>query len=249
MRKKIDKDALILRVMQGCGIACFVTAAVLSALFIIMQFPGVAAKYSRYLEIMKELEQDVAALDNRWLIIVVIFLLYLLRSLSCIYPYTVVYIISAMVFEPAQSFIINMLGMALTAAIRYYTGMEMGEGYINRVLKNYPAIDAAFRADGRGSPMALLVLRVVPLFPLNTVSQLFGTMEFPFIPYMLISTLSMIPRLISYSFIGNNVYDPLSTKFFIPLILLLVFSGCMLFFIRVILGIVPLKKVKAEKSE
>ena len=43
-------------------------------------------------------EDEVAALGNRWLIIIVIFLLYLLRSLSAIYPFTILFIIVSNIY-------------------------------------------------------------------------------------------------------------------------------------------------------
>ena len=44
-------------------------------------------------------------------------------------------------------------------------------------------------------------------------------------------------KLISYTFIGNNVYDPLSGRFYIPLIVLFVLSGTSFFLMQAILGL------------
>lgn len=222
--------------MKVLGIVSFAAAGCLITIVILMNIDSVHQKYEQYLIILEDFENKVAALDNRWLIIIVIFLLYLLRSLSMMYPYTVLYIISAMVFRPVWSFVINMTGMAFTFAFRYYTGIQMGEGYLNRVLARYPSINAAFESEGRGSPYILFALRLVPFFPINTVSQLYGTIEYPFGVYMALSVIAMAPRLISYSFIGNSVYDPLSSAFFVPLTVLLIFTGGSLFFLRAVLG-------------
>ena len=234
---KSHREIFLLKLLKAGGIACFIAAAAFIVIGVLLRFDSVYEHYAKYLVALEELESKVAALQTRWLIIIVIFLLYLLRSLSAIYPFTILFIISAMVFSPVDSFIINTLGMALTFAVRYYTGMEMGEGYWNKVLKRHPTINSLFEAKGRGNPIVLFALRIVPFCPLNTISQLYGTIEFPFWQYMLLSTVAVMPRLISYSFIGKNVYDPLSSSFIIPLIVLLILSGGALFFTRAVMAV------------
>ena len=237
MPERSHREIFILKLLKAGGVACFIAAAAFIVIGILLKFDSVYDRYAQYLVALEELERKVAALQTRWLIIIVIFLLYLLRSLSAIYPFTILFIISAMVFSPIDSFVINTLGMALTFAVRYYTGMEMGEGYWNKVLKRHPTINSLFEAKGRGNPVVLFALRIVPFCPLNTISQLYGTIEFPFWRYMLLSTVAIMPRLITYSFIGKSVYDPLSSNFIIPLIVLLVFTGGTLFFVRTMLAV------------
>ena len=237
MPERSHREIFILKLLKAGGVACFIGAASFIVIGILLKFDSVYDRYAQYLVALEELERKVAALQTRWLIIIVIFLLYLLRSLSAIYPFTILFIISAMVFSPIDSFVINTLGMALTFAVRYYTGMEMGEGYWNKVLKRHPTINSLFEAKGRGNPVVLFALRIVPFCPLNTISQLYGTIEFPFWRYMLLSTVAIMPRLITYSFIGKSVYDPLSSNFIIPLIVLLVFTGGTLFFVRTMLAV------------
>ena len=236
MPDKSNRERFILKLFKATGIACFLAAAAFIVIGVLMKFDSVYERYARYLVALEELEQKVAALQTRWLIIIVIFLLYLLRSLSVVYPFTIVFIISAMVFSPMESFLINLLGMALTFAVRYYTGLAMGEGYWNKVLKRHPTVNAMVEANGRGNPVVLFALRLVPFCPINTLSHLYGTFEFPFGQYMLLSCAATVPRLISYSFIGKNVYDPFSSSFIIPLIVLLVFTGCALFFTRAVMA-------------
>lgn len=235
--------------MKALGVICFIAAAWFILIVVLMHTDAFRLKYDAYLVMLEDFENKVAALQNKWLIIIVIFLLYLLRSLSMMYPFTILYIISAMVFPPVQSFVINMLGMAFTFAFRYYTGQEMGEGYLNKVLSRYHVINRVMEEEGRGSPFVLFALRLVPFFPINTVSQLYGTIEYSFGKYMLLSVVAIAPRLISFSFIGNNVYDPLSSSFFVPLTVLLVFTGCSLFFLRAVLSLTYKRKFRKKRKD
>ena len=60
---------------------------------------------------------------------------------------------------------------------------------------------------------------------------------------------ALLPRLVSYSFIGNNVYDPLSTAFYLPIILLLIVTGFSFFFLRAILLVTHKYTQKSRKEK
>lgn len=249
MSERFNRELAIPRLLKALGITCFIGAAVLAVLFNVMRVNTVQEKYAQYLVFLSDFEASVAALENKWLIIIVIFLLFILRSLSAVIPYAIIYMTTAMVFPPRQSFLINLAGMVFTAAFRYYTGIQMGEGYLNKILKKNPIISRIFEVDGRGNPIVLLAIRIVPLFPYNTVSQLYGSFEYPFLKYMIISSAALLPRLVSYSFIGNNVYDPLSTAFYLPIILLLIVTGFSFFFLRAILLVTHKYTHKSRKEK
>lgn len=242
--KKVRKERTISKVLLGSAIFSFCIAAVLIVILCLLQIDSVKEKYNEYLFILQDFELRVAALRSKWLILIVIFLLFLLRSLSMMYPYPMIFIITAMVFPPYQSFFINLAGMAFTFAFRYYTGYEMGEGTINFALKKYPTIMSAMEENGKGNPLILLALRMVPSLPINTISHFYGSLEYSFSKYMIISTAAYIPKLVSYSFIGDNVYDPFSPGFFVPMIVLLVFTGICLLILRAFLDIA--KKVRKK---
>ncbi len=235
--KRVKKQKTISRILLVSAVFSFCVAAVLVVILCLLQIDSVREKYDEYLLVLQDFEMRVAALQSRWLIFVVIFLLFLLRSLSMMYPYPMIFIITAMVFPPYQSFFINLLGMAFTFAFRYYTGYEMGEGTINFALKKYPAVMSAMEEDGKGNPIILLALRMVPSLPINTISHFYGSLEYSFPKYMLLSLGAYIPKLVSYSFIGNNVYDPFSADFFVPMIVLLVFTGICLLVLRAFLQV------------
>lgn len=237
MTRKAHGEKTISKILTTTAILSYLVAVVLIVILCLLQIDSVKEKYDQYLYILSEFEMRVAALQSRGLILIVIMLLFLLRSLSMMYPYPMVFIITAMVFPPYQSFFINVFGMAFTFAFRYYTGYEMGEGTINYALKKYPAIMSAMEEDGKGNPVILLALRMIPSVPINTISHFYGSIEYSFPKYMLLSVAAYIPKLISYSFIGENVYDPFSASFFFPIILLLVFTGTVLLILRAFLGI------------
>lgn len=250
MTKKSEKKITLQGILLWSAIFSFIFAVALLVILIVLQIDPIREKYDQYLYILEDFEMRVAALKSRWLVLIVIFLLFLLRSMSMMYPYPMIFIITAMVFPPVQSFIINVLGISFTFAFRYYTGYEMGEGAINAALKKRPAIMNAIEEGGKGNPVILFALRTVPSLPLNTISNFYGSIEYPFGRFMLLSVGAYIPKLISYSFIGNYVYDPFSASFFVPLIVLFTFTGICLLVLRAILSVSMKihKKVKINKD-
>lgn len=242
-------DSRTAKILFAAGILSFILAAALIVIMIVMNIPEVKIKYGEYLVVLENFEKQVTTLNNKWLILIVILLLFLLRANSWIYPLTIVYFMSAMVFTPIHSFIINFGGTMFICAFRYYTGMQMGEGTWNKILARDKVIGSLFREEGEDKPLTLFALRLFPLFPFNTVSHVYGTFDYPFVKFMLITALAVTPRLISYSFIGNNVYDPLSTKFYIPLAFTFVLTGISLFTLRGVLGFIPKVIRKKEKTK
>ena len=248
---RIDRKKFILRLFKLLSIGSFIVSAALLVVVIIMQFPGPQARYEKYLQFYVDFEAKIGALGNKWLLLIVIVLLYVMRSLTPAYPFMALYIITGMVFPPRWSLLINILGMLFNIAFRYYTGMVMGGSWLNRVLNRNPIVWAGFEAE-RANPWVLFGLRFVPFFPFATVSQLYGSSGYPFWKYLVISIVAISPRLVTYSYLGRYAYDPLSTRMLILIIALTVLSGLSSLTVRFVLGITfkhSRKKKGREKDE
>ena len=103
-------------------------------------------------------------------------------------------------------------------------------------------------AKGALSPVLLFVFRLVPSFPINTISQLYGSMEYTYWKYILISLAGFAPKLLSYSFIGRNVYDPLSWSFILPIVVLLVLSGLSILLLNWSLELIEQRRKRGGKG-
>ena len=76
---------------------------------------------------------------------------------------------------------------------------------------------------------------MIPFFPVNPVSQLYGSLGFKYWKFILLSLLGYSPLLFSYTIVGRNVYNPLSTGFLLPLIVLAVLGTIVSYGVRVLL--------------
>lgn len=174
---------------------------------------------------LEDLQLWITSLNNRWLIILAILSLFAIKSLIGILPMAPLFVISGMVFPVTAAVLINISGIIVLMSLKYTVGLKFGGGRTKKILKKYPSINKVFESGGEGNPWLLLFFRIVPNFPVNTVSRLYGNMNFPYEKYIFISLLGFSPRLISYSVIGNNVFDPFSAGFLAPIIVLLLISG------------------------
>lgn len=225
MKKKYNPEELAKRITKVYGATLLVAAAVLLVISFLMYLEPVQEKYAQWLVFMDDLEYRITTLQDRWMIVIVLFLLFLLRCLLPFYPQSVVLVISGVVFSPWISFLINMVGMGMGIALRYYTGQEMGEGYSLRLLRKYPGFNAALKTNGLSNAVLLFLFRLFPGVPIPSISQIYGSLHFPFSKYMFISMCGIAPRMLTYSFIGRSVTDPLSPSFLAPIIVLLMLSG------------------------
>jgi uncharacterized membrane protein YdjX (TVP38/TMEM64 family) len=57
--------------------------------------------------------------------------------------------------------------------------------------------------------------------PINGISGIYGSLDFDYGKFVLFSVIGFLPKLISFTIVGRNVYDPLSAGFLVPIMILL----------------------------
>jgi len=210
------------------GWLLLVVAGALIALLFFRNSPSLLAWYDQYNENLRQFEEFVLDLPNVRMTLVVIplavLLLYAIRSVVPLFPISVMIVITE-VLSPSMGFAVNILGLTLLVSIKYWWGRRRGGGQLQRLLKLQPTIRAFLERDSRGKPWLLFMFRLVPIFPVNPVGQIYGAMRFDYADYALISLLGFLPRLISYTISGSSIFDPLTVPFLVPLIIIFTLSG------------------------
>lgn len=221
----LNKEKIARRLMLTAACVCFIIAALLIAWSFISKINFLEEKYLEYTIWLSDLEYKVAAIDNLWLLIIVIMLLYFVKTAFPLYPISIICVATALVFKTPASFAINISGMILLFSVKYVMGTNTGGGSTQRLIRKSQIVRKLIESEGQGNPWVLFIFRLVPVFPVNSVSQLYGAMRFPFWKYIIISVLGYMPRMAFYIVIGRNVSNPFSLKFSLPLIMLAFFSG------------------------
>ena len=223
MMKKFFKKPDLMKLI---GFVLIFISISLLLLLSIFKLPQLMQWYDEYEEYLLKLELRVVALEGKWIIIIAIFFLFALKSVMplAVLPVSGVCVISAMVFNLPISILINILGLVIIFSIRYYIGTKR-KTLPYRILKSYDEIWKFLEHDGDGNPWLLFLCRIIPLFPINTVSNIYGSLKYDFMKYLLISVSAFLPKLFSYSIIGRNVFNPFSASFIIPVMISSFISG------------------------
>lgn len=207
------------------GWISIILAAVLFALTYLVENPYVQEWYEGYLSVVERLETAILSLSYTWLIALIILFIFLVKVIIPVLPNSALCLFTGIVFPVAPAFLLNCTGMFLMMTVKYRFGESLGGGNTQKLLRKNETVRTLIEHKGSGNPWVLLAFRIAPGFPQNGISQIYGSMNFGYRRFLTLSYIGLAPKLLSYTFIGRSVYDPLSSKFFIPAIALLVISG------------------------
>ena len=217
------------KLLNILGGILLILAVVLFCVALLFQDPTFVEHYDEIMNRLSEFEYAVATLPYRGLVIVAILLIYLSKSVFPI-PISAICVIAGMAFPMPYAVLINIVGFSLLCVIKYFWGKHIGGGLVHKLLLKNEDIERILEmADNKAKGGLLVGFRMVPSFPINTISQVYGAMGYDLKTYLLLSVAGFLPKLISYSFIGRNVYNPFSMAFILPFVILFTISGLSLF--------------------
>lgn len=238
----LNKDKIIRRLLIVGAYLCFVAAGLLIIWSFVSKIHFLEEKYFQYIHWLEDFERQIAAIGDRWLMVLVVWLLYFIKTGLPLYPVSIICVASALVFNTPKALIVNVVGLAMMFTVKYIMGTNMVESSLWLIHKS-TVVTRIFECGDKGNPWVLVIFRLLPCMPDNAVSQVYGAMNFPYPKYMLISVVAYLPKLISYIMIGRSVWNPFSLTLSIPLLVLTVVSG------GTLLAMSKLLKKKDKKQE
>ena len=219
-----DRELTRRKLLNILACVLLILAVALLVLTFLMQINDVSSAYDEVLERLAEFEAAVASIPSKWLVILVIFLIYIGKVLIPL-PITAVCVIAGMVFPTPIAVAVNFAGMTLLMTIKFYWGKHLGGGTIHKILTRYDNVRRMMESGKRSTDWILVLFRLVPYFPINSISQLYGALEYDYWKFILLSLLGFTPKIISYSMIGRHVYNPFSLAFMLPIVIIFTISG------------------------
>ena len=172
-----------------------------------------------------QLEDYIMNLNKYWQFIGAILLLYIIKSFFPIYFTSTLCLISGLILPIWIAIPVNTVGVALQMTIKYFWGKRFGAGYSWKLIKKNETLYRMFKSNGKGNPGLLFTIRLVPSTPVNMISSIYGSFDFGYRKFILLSIAGFFPKLIMFTFTGKNMYDPLSAGFLVPIIILLFLTG------------------------
>ncbi len=207
------------------GLILLALSLAVAALMFSLQFEELWRWYSHAKQRLSDLEQFIAHIDKAWQFIGAIILLFAIKSFFPIYPTSTVCFLTGVVLPMHLAIPVNILGFAVLLTVRYFWGRRFGAGNAWKLISKTDILRKLIQQDGKGNPALLIALRLIPGMPINSISGIYGSFDFGYGKFILLSVIGFMPKLISFTFVGRNVYDPLSSGFLLPIMLLLFFTG------------------------
>lgn len=213
------------KILLFSGLILMALGIAVAILLFSLQFEELWHWYAQAKQKLSELEQFITHIDKAWQFIGAILLLFAIKSFFPIYPTSTVCFLTGVVLPMHLAIPVNILGFVILLTVRYFWGKHFGAGNAWKMITKMDVLRRLIQQDGKGNSALLIALRLIPGMPINSISGIYGSFDFGYGKFILLSVVGFMPKLISFTFVGRNVYDPLSSSFLLPIMILLFVSG------------------------
>lgn len=234
-------------IMNAAGIALLISAAAVSVLVYLLRYDQLWLWYKVYQEKLLEAEQFIQSLGISWKFVLAMLIVFLVRTFIPFLAVSAICVLTGAVLPSYWALIVNFLGIIIMMSIKYFEGMKFGSGNAWKIISKNERARKIIESSGKVNKALLFALRLIPGFPLGSVSRIYGSLRFPYWQFVLLSAAGFAPKLLSYTFMGTNVFDPLSSAFLVPLMIALTISGASLLCVNLIWLLVE-KSVSSSKK-
>ena len=245
---KVKRHAVTRNLLRFATIGCAALAVIFAVLLVLSWNDHVQLWWKTYQDWLLDAQIQVEEMGNKGYLIFTILFLFAFKAFIPLYPLSLVCAATGAVFPVYFAVPINILGITLQYTLKYAFGMRLGPGSVNNILQRSETIRLIMKTDDAGNPWLLTVFRLIPFFPVNPVSQLYGALGFKYWKFLLLSLLGYMPLLMSYTIVGRNVYNPLSAGFLLPLIVLSVLGAIVSYTIRALWFYTEKRRKRSNKK-
>ena len=168
--------------------------------------------------------------DHMGLAMIVILSFFVLKSLSFIFPLSVLYLSSGVLFPPVIAVIVSAAGFWLASTVPYLIGRLYGKNLNEYIRTRYPKVEKIAALQTKNSFTVCFITRLIGILPADALSIYFGVCGIPYRIYSIASVAGSMLSIVTTTILGNKLKDPCSKEFLIILIIriaLIVFSFVM----------------------
>ena len=97
-----------------------------------------------------------------------------LKSLTVVFPLSILYIASGILFQPIIAVLVSTAGFVITITIPYWIGRYSGKRTIQEICKKYPKAGQVAEYQEQNVSFACFITRIVGFLPCDIVSVYFG---------------------------------------------------------------------------
>lgn len=148
----------------------------------------------------------VGAAANLAAAVAVVLLIYCVKALVFVIPAMLIYVAVGMAFSPGLAIAVNLTGILLEVCITYLLGRFLGGDAVEKRLSQQKYAQLLQKIRGKYEKLAIFLIRLLPVFPIDFVSLLLGAAKEPFALYLLLSVVGIAPRVILFTLLGEAAY-------------------------------------------
>jgi galactokinase len=214
------------RLLLFAGLILVTVSFLLIALIFLLRYEWMWGWWRSYQQFLKQLEDRIFSIHRTWMFIGVIMALYIIKTVIPIYTTSVVCCIAGAVLPAKIAIPLNIIGTGVQMTIKYFWGKKWGAGGSWKLIRKSDLLRHIIQTEeGTGSPVVLVTTGLVPLLSYNLKSAIYGSLDFGYWKFITLSLIGTMPRLLSFTIAGRNLYDPLTPGFLIPIVLITFVTG------------------------
>lgn len=149
-----------------------------------------------------------------------VFALSYLVSALIPFPATLLSTVSGALWGEYLGTLITVISATLASCVPFLIARFLGRGLIGKMIQKNQTAHRCDRFAGRNGFMAVLIMRLIPIFPWDVVNYATGLCGIKFRDYFLASLIGTIPASFTYNLIGSSLGQPVNK---IKIILIIVF--------------------------
>lgn len=170
---------------------------------------------------------------------------YLVKSVLFIIPASLIYISTGMAFSPLTASLISLVGIIIEVTLTYFLGLFLGGDYVNKLLAKSKGGRKILDMKINDNFPAFLVIRALPVFPIDFVSLFWGASKAKFPRYFLASVIGIMPRVVLFTILGDGIYDYIPIHLIIQIVICAIPIGVVVYLVR---HFIKMKKADNEPT-
>lgn len=148
---------------------------------------------------------------------VVFILFYAIKSISFVFPISVLQICAGLIFGPVWGIVVNILGEAVGLTLPFCLARFIFPNAKDKLFDKYPRIEEAVNRYREREFTLAFLLRTMGFIPIDVGSSAMGIMKLHFKNYFWGSLCGVLPGIIAVTCFGSAVRNPGSVVFFVSL--------------------------------
>lgn len=142
--------------------------------------------------------------------------LYSLKAVTFVIPIALLFIASGAFLPLFQAVILTYALLAIELTLTFVIGRLLGREKVSKILSKNKRAEKFLHMDIEEGFLMTLMLRIVPNPSIDFISLLLSTTNLSYKSFITASLLGLTPSLLTYIFIGDAIWDPVSTAFIVP---------------------------------